>query len=279
MHWYVIDFVLEWVLSPAPHPSLLQILMKPLRFATLSFFSTVEYMYWLHKFVAKYNIIFTSHQVLIKEEQGDEDESKTTNEPAGSGEQGKIEDDDGFDQVDAASNLPVRIADQQYSHSSPVKNESQSVVEEHKEANTEVPKIEVITTSTQSNLSSEEDSNAREERKKKKLRKKKQTGSAEEEDEEKGELRDEVEKLKKEKETMEQTIENLTREKSALEENLEGEKSKIEVRELVIHYNYILITSCRQTPMMPARIGSLRHGIDQSSQVTSFTDTGGLHRK
>ena len=156
----------------------------------------------------------TSHQVLIKEEQqGDEGESKSTNEPAGSGEQEKIEgDDDGFDQVDAAPVAshpdPVRIAHEvQYSHSPPVINESRSVVEEHKERNTEVPKIEVITTSTQSNFSSEEDTNAREERKKKKLRKKKQTGSAEEDDDE---LRDEVEKLKR---------------------DLDEEKSKIKVRE------------------------------------------------
>lgn len=169
---------------------------------------------------------FTSYQVLIKEEQqGDEDESKSTNEPAGSGEQEKIEgDDDGFDQVDAApvASHPVRIAHFQYSHNSPVKNESQSAIEEHKEGNTEVPKIEVTNTSTQSNFSSEEDSNAREERKKKKLTKKKQTGSAEEDDEEKNELRDEVEELK-------QTIKNLT-------SSLEKEKSKIEVRE---GYNYI----------------------------------------
>ena len=176
-----------------------------------------------------------SHQVEIKEEeQGDKNgSSKSTNEPAGSGEQEKIEKDDGFDQVDAASYQPVSIAQQQDNYGfRPVEQESQSAVEQHKGTNTEVPKIEVITTTTQSNLSSEEDSGASEERKKKKKKKrKKQTGSTDQDEVDNGELKDEVDKLTSENEKMKQTIQDLSKEKSSLEENLAEEKSKIEVRE------------------------------------------------
>ena len=180
-----------------------------------------------------------SYQVARKDrQQGDEEESKSANEPAGSStdssnvtqtrEQDEVEGDDGFDQVDAAAmvNQPglVRITQLKNSY------DGQPAAEKHKGTNSEAPKIEVTHTSTQSNSSSEEDSAAREEREKKKLRKKKQTGNGKQDDEEKDELKDEVNKLKTENERLKNTIDNLKREKSSLQENLEEERSKIEVR-------------------------------------------------
>ena len=126
---------------------------------------------------------------------------------------------------------PMRIAQLQHNH------ESQPAVKEHKGTNSEVPKIEVVLTSTQSNSSSEDDSAARAERKKKKLKKKKQAGSGEQlDDEEKDELKDEVNKLRRENETMKNIIDNMKREKSSLEENFEEERGKIEVREGTLQY-------------------------------------------
>lgn len=162
---------------------------------------------------------------------------RKANEPTGSftdnsdatqaKEQDKVEDGDGFDQVDAAAMInqraPLRITQPQDSH------EGQPAVEEHKGTNSEVPKIEVTHTSTQSNSSSVEDSAAMEERKKK------QTGNGEQDDDDKKlELKDEVKKLTKENETLKNTI-------VSLKENLQKERSKIEVREgtfnlLVIYF-------------------------------------------
>ena len=124
---------------------------------------------------------------------------------------------------------PVQIAQVRDSH------ESQSAVGEHKGTNSEVPKIEVILTSTQSNSSSEDDTVTKKERKKKKSRKKKQTVDGEQ-DEEKDELKDKVNKLTRENETMKNTIDSLNREKSSLEESLEKERSKIEVRKGIYIY-------------------------------------------
>ena len=89
---------------------------------------------------------------------------RKANEPTGSftdnsyatqaKEQDKVEDGDGFDQVDFAAminqRVPLRITQLQDSH------EGQPAVEEHKGTNSEVPKIEVTHTSTQSNSSSEQ---------------------------------------------------------------------------------------------------------------------------
>lgn len=172
-----------------------------------------------------------SYQVEIKDkEQGDEEENKTANEPAGSSTDNSNttqtrKQDDGFDQVDAAAviNHPapeqiVQLRDSQ--------GESQPAVEEHKETNFEVPDIEVTLSITQSSLSSDEDSAAWEERKKKKSRKDKRAGNGQKNDDEK----DEVNKLARENETTKNSIDNLKKEKSSLEENLEEERIAIKVR-------------------------------------------------
>lgn len=176
-----------------------------------------------------------SYQVVRKDkQQGDEEENKSANGPTGSSmdnsdmrqtkEQDKVEDDDEFDQVDAAPMInqptPLRIVQLQDSH------KDQPAVEEHKRTNSEVPKIEVTQTSTKSNSSSDENSAASEERNMK------QTGKGEQDDDdEKDELKHEVKKLTSENETLKNTIKNLERDKSSLEENLQEERSKIEVRE------------------------------------------------
>jgi len=184
-----------------------------------------------------------SYQVVGKDkQQGDEEENKSANEPAGSStdnsnvtqtkEQDEVEGSDGFDQVDAAAMIsqprPLHITQLWDSH------ESQPAVKEQKGTNSEVPKREV--TSTQSNSSSEEDSATEKEGKKKKLRKKKQAGKGEQDDEEKDELKDKVNKLTRENESMKNTIDNLKREKFSLEENLEEERNKIEVRAGTLYF-------------------------------------------
>ena len=174
-----------------------------------------------------------SYQVVRKDKQQGEEENKSANEPTGTSmdysnmrqtkEQDKVEDDDEFDQVDAAQSMidqpaPVRIAQLQDRH------EDQPAVEEHKRTDSEVPKIEV----TLSNSSSDEDSAASEERNMK------QSGKEEQDDDDvdgKDELKNEVKKLTSENETLKNTIKNLERDKSSLEENLQEERSKIEVRE------------------------------------------------
>ena len=178
-----------------------------------------------------------SYQFVRKDkQQGDEEENKSANGPTVSSmdnsdmrqtkEQDKVEDDDEFDQVDAApminQSASLRITQLQDS------NKDQPAVEEHKRTNSEVPKIEVTQTSTQSNSSSDEDSAASEERNMK------QTGKGEQDDDdEKDELKDEVKKLTSENETLKNTIKNL-------EENLKEERSKIEVRESTIIITYFL---------------------------------------
>lgn len=187
-----------------------------------------------------------SYQVSTKgEQQADEEVSKSISEPAGSastdnsnvvqtGQQEKSDSDAGFDQVDADMSCTNQTGNMEFSgsHSSSIEKETQSTVEENKgRRNSEVPKIEVITTSTPNNSSFDEDS-GKEERKKKKLRKK--PGSGEQDDEDKNELKDELDRLTRENETMKQTIENLSKEKSSLEENLQDERNKIEVSIKVI---------------------------------------------
>ena len=194
----------------------------------------------------KFLYCLVSYQVVRKDKQhGDEEENKPANhEPAGSStdnsnatqtkEHDEVKGDDGFDQVDAAAVMhqshPVRITQLRDSH------ESQPAVGEHRGTNSEVPKIEVILTSTQSNSSSEEDSATKKEGKKKKLRKKKQTVDGGPDDNEKDELKDKVNELTRENKTMKNTIDNLNKEKSSLEENLEKERSKIEVREGTFYF-------------------------------------------
>lgn len=156
---------------------------------------------------------------------GDEEETKSANEPPGSStglsnvtqtrEQEKLEDDDGFDQVDAApamTNHPhsVRFAQLQDGH------KSQPAVEEHKGTNFEGHKIEVA----ESKSSSEEDSAAREER------------NGEQDDEEKEKLKAEVHRLRMEND-------NLKKDKSSLEKNLEEKSSTIKVREFIIILNQL----------------------------------------
>lgn len=183
-----------------------------------------------------------SYQVKIKDkQQGDEKENKTENELAESStgnsnatqmqtrKQEEVEDDAGFDQVNAAAVVnqpaPERIVQLQDSQ-----GESQPAVEENKGTNSEVPEIEVTLSTTQSNSSSDEDSAAREERKKEKLRKNRQAGNGEKNNDEK----DEVNKIARENETIKNSIDNLKRKKSSLDENIEEERSVIEVRD--VHY-------------------------------------------
>ena len=109
--------------------------------------------------------------------------------------------------------VPLQITQLQDSH------EYQPAVEEHKRTNSEVPKIEVTHTSTQSNSSSDEDSAAREERKNI------QTGKEEQDDDdEKDKLKDEVKRLTKDNETLRNNID-------FFQKKLQEERSKIEVRE------------------------------------------------